>query len=58
MGYVHCEVSKPIPCVNMMPITGAWTEIAGQVTGTIAKHKAAATQIDVLDAVANFGVRL
>lgn len=48
MGYVHCDVSKLIPCVNMMPITGTWTEIAGQVAGTIAKHKAAAAETSIV----------
>ena len=49
MGYVHdTHMSKVIPCTEMLPITGTWTEVAGQVAGTICKHKAAAAQTAVV----------
>jgi ketol-acid reductoisomerase len=37
-----------IPCTAMMPITGTWTEVAGQVAGTICKHKAATAETSVV----------
>lgn len=49
MGYVHDpNMSQYIPPTAMMPITGAWTEAAGAVPGTIAKHKAAAAETSVV----------
>ena len=49
MGYVHDgSVSLYIPPTAMMPIAGAWTEVAGQVAGTICKHKAAAAETSVV----------
>ena len=49
MGYVHdTHMSKVIPCTEMLPITGTWTEVAGQVAGTICKHKAAAAETTVV----------
>jgi hypothetical protein len=44
MGYVHDNLSLYIPPTLMLPITGTWTETAGAVAGTIAKHKAAAAE--------------
>jgi hypothetical protein len=41
-------MSQYIPPTAMMPITGTWTEIAGQVAGTIAKHKAAAAETSIV----------
>ena len=42
MGYVHdTAMSQFIPPTAMVCITGTWTEAAGQVAGTIAKHCAA-----------------
>lgn len=49
MGYVHdTHMSQYIPPTAMMPITGTWTEVAGQVAGTICKHKAAAAETSVV----------
>lgn len=49
MGYVHDpNMSQYIPPTAMMPITGTWTEVAGQVAGTICKHKAAAADTSVV----------
>jgi len=49
MGYTHnTHMSKIIPCTEMMPITGTWTEVAGQVAGTICKHKAAAAETAIV----------
>ena len=44
MGYIHDTLSLYIPPTWMLPITGTWTETAGQVAGTISKHKAAAAE--------------
>ncbi len=49
MGYVHDpNMSQYIPPTVMMPITGTWTEVAGQVAGTICKHKDAAAETSVV----------
>jgi hypothetical protein len=41
-GYVHdTAMSQYIPPTTFLCITGTWTEAAGAVAGTIAKHKAA-----------------
>ena len=49
MGYVHDpNLSLYIPPTAMMPITGTWTEVAGQVAGTICKHKAAAAETSIV----------
>lgn len=49
MGYVHDpNMSQFIPCTAMLPITGTWTEAAGQVAGTICKHKAAAAETSIV----------
>lgn len=45
MGYVHdTHMSQYIPPTSMVCITGTWTEAAGAVAGTIAKHKAATAE--------------
>lgn len=42
MGYVHdTHMSQYIPPTAMHCVTGTWTDPAGQVSGTIARHKAA-----------------
>lgn len=49
MGYVHdTHMSQFIPPTAFMCVTGTWTEIAGQVAGTICKHKAAAAETSVI----------
>ena len=48
MGYVDDgSVNLYIPPTAMMPITGTWTEVAGQVAGTICKHQAATAETSV-----------
>lgn len=45
MGYVHnTQMSQYIPPNLMHCVTGTWTDIAGQVAGTIARHKAASAE--------------
>lgn len=45
MGYVHdTHMSQYIPPNLFHCVTGTWTDIAGQVAGTIARHKAAAAE--------------
>lgn len=44
----NTHVSQFIPPLDFMCVTGTWTEIAGQVTGTICKHKAAAAETTVV----------
>jgi hypothetical protein len=42
MGYVHdTHMSQFIPPTAFHYVTGTWTNAAGQVAGTIAKHKSA-----------------
>lgn len=42
MGYVHdTHMSQYIPPTAMHYVTGTWTDAAGAVAGTIAKHRAA-----------------
>lgn len=49
MGYVHdADMALYIPPTAMVPITGTWTEVAGQVAGTICKHKAATAETSVV----------
>jgi hypothetical protein len=38
------DSSQWIPPTATLPITGTWTEVAGQVAGTICKHKGAAAE--------------
>jgi len=45
MGFTtDTSMSQFIPPTDMLPITGTWTEAAGQVAGTICKHKAATAE--------------
>ena len=45
MGYTHdTGMSQYIPPNLFHCVTGTWTDIAGQVTGTIARHKAAGAE--------------
>ena len=44
MAYHNTSMSQFIPATAMLPITGTWTEAAGQVAGTVCKHKAAAAE--------------
>jgi hypothetical protein len=44
-GYVHdTAMAQYIPCNAMHCVTGTWTDIAGQVAGTIVRHKAATAE--------------
>lgn len=50
MGYVHDTQS----CLYVPPnlahcVTGTWTDVAGQVAGTIARHKAAAAETTTIN---------
>lgn len=48
-GYVHdTAMSQFIPPNAIHVATGTWTEVAGQVVGTIVKHKAAAAETTVV----------
>ena len=50
MGYVHdTKMSQYIPPTLFHCVTGTWTQAAGAVTGTIAKHVAAADQSTVIN---------
>ena len=50
MGYIHdTHCAQYIPPTAMMPITGTFTDAAGAVTGTIAKHRAAAASTAVIN---------
>lgn len=45
MGYVHdSHMAQYIPPNSMHCVTGTWTDIAGQVAGTIVRHKAATAE--------------
>ena len=50
MGYIHdtnmCQYISPN---HMHCVTGTWTDIAGQVAGTIARHKAAAAETTTIN---------
>jgi hypothetical protein len=49
-GYVHdTQMCQYIPPVLHHCVTGTWTETAGQVTGTISKHKAAAAETTTIN---------
>ena len=48
MGYVHDNFVQFIPPTLMHYVTGTWTDAAGQVAGTIAKHKAASAETAVV----------
>jgi hypothetical protein len=50
MGYVHdTHMSQYIPPTLFHCVTGTWTEVAGQVAGTIVKHKAAAAETTTIN---------
>jgi hypothetical protein len=50
MGYVHdTAMAHYIPPNLMHCVTGTWTDIAGQVAGTIARHKAAAAETTTIN---------
>ena len=50
MGYVHdTSMSQYIPPNLMHCVTGTWTDIAGQVAGTIVRHKAAAAETSTIN---------
>ena len=40
----NTKFSEYIPCNSMHCVTGTWTDIAGQVAGTIVRHKAATAE--------------
>ncbi len=45
MGYVHdTSMSQYIPPTLMHCVTGTWSDVAGQVAGTISRQKAAAAE--------------
>ena len=49
MGYVHdTAMSQYIPPTAMHFVTGTWSDTAGQVTGTIVKHKTANAETAVV----------
>ncbi|MFA5810681.1 MAG: hypothetical protein WC935_10185, partial [Thermoleophilia bacterium] len=50
MGYVHdTAMSQFIPPTAMHCVTGTWTYVAGQVAGTIVRHKAAAAETSIVN---------
>jgi hypothetical protein len=50
MGYVHdTHFSQYIPPDLFHCVTGTWTSVAGQVTGTICKHVAANDETSVIN---------
>jgi hypothetical protein len=50
MGYVHdTHMSQYIPPTAMHYVTGTWTDAAGQVSGTICKHKTANSETTVIN---------
>jgi hypothetical protein len=49
-GYVHdTAMSQYIPPNDFHCVTGTWTDIAGQVAGTICRHKAAAAETTTIN---------
>jgi hypothetical protein len=44
----NTHVSQFISPTDIVGVTGTWTEVAGQVAGTICKHKAAAAETTVV----------
>lgn len=48
MGYVNTPVSQFIPPTAFHCVTGTFTDIAGQVAGTIVKHRAAAAETSII----------
>ncbi len=50
MGYTHdTNMCQYIPPNQIHCVTGTWTDIAGQVAGTIARHKAAAAETTTIN---------
>ncbi len=50
MGYVHdTHMSQFIPPLLAHCVTGTWTDIAGQVAGTVVRHKAAAAETSTIN---------
>ncbi len=50
MGYVHdTHMSQYIPPNLAHCVTGTWTDIAGQVAGTIVRHKAATAETSTIN---------
>jgi hypothetical protein len=50
MGYVHdTAMSQYIPPNVFHCVTGTWTDVAGQVTGTICRHKAATAETSTVN---------
>ena len=50
MGYVHdTAMAQYIPPNTFHCVTGTWTDIAGQVAGTICRHKAAAAETSIVN---------
>ena len=50
MGYVHdTSMSQYIPPLLFHCVTGTWTDIAGQVAGTIVRHKAATAETSTIN---------
>lgn len=49
-GYVHdTAMAQYIPPNTFHCVTGTWTDIAGQVAGTICRHKAAAAETSIVN---------
>lgn len=44
----NTHASQFIPWTAITPITGTWTEVAGQVAGTMCKHKAATAETAIV----------
>jgi hypothetical protein len=50
MGYVHdTAMSQYIPPNLAHCVTGTWTDVAGQVAGTIVRHKAATAETSTIN---------
>ena len=50
MGYVHdTNMSQFIPPNLAHCVTGTWTDVAGQVAGTIVRHKAATAETSTIN---------
>lgn len=49
MGYAHdTHMAQAIPAILTHCVTGTFTNVAGQTTGTVVKHRAAANQTSVM----------
>jgi hypothetical protein len=50
MGYVNdTHMAQYIPPNTFHCVTGTWTDVAGQVSGTIARHKAATAETSTIN---------